>query len=249
MYQNRARVLSREGSLLSDRSRCAMPKEIRTVQDVIDEMIAIGERLGGPESTDGVAYFNRLYLAVTQAVAVEIQAGRFADRDFIAELDVAFARLYFDAEAAAGNGVPAAWRPLFEKRKKRDIAPLQFALAGMNAHINHDLPQALLTTWKRRGKPDDGSPAHADYLSVNDVLEQVEEDVKKTLEGELLGRVDRLLGKADDAVAMWSVRHARDHAWATAEAMWELRDVRGADDAIESILGRLVNFSGHGLLR
>ena len=42
--------------------------QIKTVQDVIEEMVEIGESLGGPESTDGVACFNRLYLAVTRAV-------------------------------------------------------------------------------------------------------------------------------------------------------------------------------------
>jgi hypothetical protein len=60
----------------------------------------------------------------------------------MSQLDVTFAGLYFDAVEAAGDpaAVPLAWRPLIEERGQPAIEPIQFALAGMNAHINHDLP-------------------------------------------------------------------------------------------------------------
>ena len=59
---------------------------------------------------------------------------------------------------------PRAWLPLFERRARRDIAPLQFAVAGMNAHINRDLPVALVDTCRALGLDlRDGSPEHADY--------------------------------------------------------------------------------------
>jgi hypothetical protein len=41
-----------------------------------------------------------------------------------------------------------------------DVAPIQFALAGMNAHINRDLPLALVATCTaRKVAPRRGSPA------------------------------------------------------------------------------------------
>ena len=42
--------------------------------------------------------------------------------------------------------MPTAWQPLFERRADPGIEPIQFALAGMNAHINHDLPLAVVAT-------------------------------------------------------------------------------------------------------
>lgn len=229
-----------------------MAGDTKTVQGVIEELeaieAAIAER-GAP--LDGVACFNRLYLAVTRAVDAAARAGRFADPEFVCRLDVDFADIYFEAVAADrdGTAVPGAWRPLFKRRADTRIEPLQFALAGMNAHINHDLPLALVATWSGIGKRDRDSRSHRDFRLVNDILEQVQRQVKASLESEALVEVDRALGKADDVLAMWSVARARDHAWMTAEALWDLRDVRGADDVIEGVLERLVSFAGHGLLR
>ena len=73
--------------------------------------------------------------------------------------------------------MPRAWAPLFEARAKPRIAPIQFALAGMNAHINHDLCLALVATCKELGLGLDlGSPQHRDYLKVNAILERVEDE-------------------------------------------------------------------------
>jgi len=73
--------------------------------------------------------------------------------------------------------VPRAWAPLFEARAKPRIAPIQFALAGMNAHISHDLCLALVATCKELGLGLDlGSPQHRDYLKVNAILERVEDE-------------------------------------------------------------------------
>ena len=35
---------------------------------------------------------------------------------------------------------------MLANRSETHIAPMQFALAGMNAHINHDLPMAVVKT-------------------------------------------------------------------------------------------------------
>jgi hypothetical protein len=226
--------------------------ETKTVQGVIEELEAIEAAIAGRGTPmDGVACFNRLYLEVTRAVDAAARAGRFADPEFVCRLDVDFADLYFAAITAdrEGTAVPGAWRPLFKKRTDASVEPLQFALAGMNAHINHDLPLALVATWSGMSKRDRDSPGHRDFRLVNDILEQVQEQVKASLESEELAEVDRALGKADDVLAMWSVARARDHAWMTAEALWDLRDVRGADDVIQGVLERLVSFAGHGLLR
>ncbi len=52
------------------------------------------------------------------------------------QLDVVFADLYFRAYDAARDdpdAAPRAWVSLFAARAERAIAPIQFALGGMNA--------------------------------------------------------------------------------------------------------------------
>src|SRR5438128_8815584 len=110
--------------------------EPASLPEVLERMRAIE---AGLPRTDGVACFVRLYLAVTKGVQAELRGTAFAAPRFLAHLDVAFADLFFGALEAYERDpatAPRAWLPLFEARTHRGILPLQFALAGMNAHIN-----------------------------------------------------------------------------------------------------------------
>jgi len=184
-------------------------------------------------------------------VAEGAAAGSFEHPDFLVALDVAFAELYFEAVDADGRGEdPArAWAPLFECRAQPRIAPIQFALAGMNAHINHDLCLALGATCDKLGlRLDPGSPQHRDYLKVNATLERVEERVKEQLATGLVAVADDALGRIDDVVAMWSLARARDAAWTHAQTLSTLRLVPGVADDFLVVLGRMVGLAGRGLL-
>jgi hypothetical protein len=121
---------------------------VASISAAIARMEAIGSALA---PVDGLECFNRMYLDVTVQVNNRIGQGFFADPAFMTELDVTFANLYFAAADTAGTpgAVPLAWRPLVERRATAGIEPIQFALAGMNAHINHDLPRPPTATWPR----------------------------------------------------------------------------------------------------
>ncbi len=205
--------------------------------------------------TDGVVCFARLYRNVTEAVDAELARSSFADPRFLARLDVVFAELFFTALTAFGRdpaSAPSAWAPLFAARARRGIAPLQFAFAGMNAHINRDLPVALVTASEELGvELRSGSPQHADYELVNGLLARVEQRVKDSYLTGPVATLDRILhrfNRIDDVIAMWDVQRAREAAWANAEALWTLR----ADDGLRSefvrALARMVGFAGRGLL-
>jgi hypothetical protein len=205
----------------------------------------------GLPAADGVARFNDLYLAVTRAVLSETVAGEFEDTAFLARLDVRFADLYLAAVASDRAGVPiaSAWKPLFGARARRGIAPIQFALAGMNAHINHDLSVALVATLSEAGlEPRRGTPQFRDFVRVNDVLERVEEQVKARLLDEMLSVADEALGRVDDVLAMWSVARARDAAWTNAQALWELRGQADLRKAFLDTLSSIVGLGSRGLL-
>jgi hypothetical protein len=204
---------------------------------------------------DGVACFTSLYLAVTTRVHERLGDVTFGDPHFVSQLDVRFAELFFAAVEASERGtdtVPRAWRPLFEARARKGVAPLQFALAGMNAHINRDLPVALVQTCETAAVDIVyGSPQHADYLRVNRLLAAVEAEEKATYVSGWLRRVDRLLHRVhrlDDVVAMWNVERARDAAWTNAEALWAIRGDRSLYDRYVATLDRTVGLAGRGLL-
>jgi hypothetical protein len=223
-----------------------------TLAEAIARMRAIASGL--PRS-DGVACFVRLYLEVTEGVQAQLRRGGFANPPFLERLDVAFASLFFDAfdaNAHAPRGAPRAWAPLFEARSRKGIAPLQFALAGMNAHINRDLPVALVSTCGELGvEPRADCPEHADFERVNALLATVETRVKRIYLSGWLAALDRLVHRVDrldDVVAMWDIRRARDAAWTNSETLWALRGTPELSSSFLAALDRMVGFAGRGLL-
>lgn len=221
------------------------------VADVLALMRALEEVL---PREDGVGAFMRLYRAVTETVEQAVRpGGAYADPRFVRWLDVVFANLFFralrDATARPG-GVPKAWAPLLEARARPGVLPIQFALAGMNAHINRDLPFALVETWAALDlEPGRAGPQHEDFTRLNLLLEQTEERVKGELAVGALAHVERSLGRVDDVVAMWKVGKAREAAWVNGETLWALRGAPRLRAEYASALDSMVGFAGRGLLR
>lgn len=225
----------------------------RTPAQSIDQVIAIMQAIDHdlPDS-DGVKWFNRLYLRVTTSVGSAVGTRAFNDTAFMTKLDVVFANLYFSALAAGSTNVgqaPSAWRPLLEARNEPGIARIQFALAGMTAHINRDLPDGIVQSFLALG----GDPMTADlreqdFDSINEILERVEDEVKAEFSIDVVGAVDRLGGHVDDVVAMWKVRAARSAAWTNGQVLWGLRGVPRLRDRFFDRLDGLVGMTGRGLL-
>ena len=227
----------------------ASGRRAATISDVVNMMTALDHEW---TDRDGLWWFNRLYLRVTLSVLDAVATTKYRDPTFLEQLDVVFANLYFDA-VAKGNAnpraAPAAWRPLFECRAERGILAIQFALAGMNAHINRDLPQGIVATCLAvGGAPEQGSERYNDFTSVNDLLEAVEAQIKSEFSTGVVGLIDAAGGEADDAVAMWKVRAARETAWTNAEVMWALKATPTLQGAFFSRLDGLTGFAGRGLL-
>ena len=217
---------------------------MNSIDEVIAAIRAIDVQL---PRTDGVKWFNLLYLRVTEAVKNHPPDDGWKDRAWVERLDVVFAQLYFDVMREPERS--RAWRPLFRARNRRDVARIQFALAGMNAHINHDLAVALVRTCEERGVAlKRGTPQHHDFERVNALLEIVEADVKAELLSDAMRALDGTLGRLDDVLAMWNVQKARETAWLNAEILWRMRDVPFVAENFLTSVARLVNLSGQGLL-
>ncbi|HVN04953.1 MAG TPA: DUF5995 family protein [Bryobacteraceae bacterium] len=177
---------------------------------------------------DGLKWFNWLYLQVTQAVEARVAGGGFADPEWLAQLDVQFACLYFSALKSSLSSQPTSncWQNLYSARSQGAIARIQFALAGINAHINHDLPEAIVTTCQITGRtPDHGGTNYRDYTALNSTLESLIESAKQTLHVRLPGGTLPPVSHLADTFAAWNVSAARESAWQNAEHLWQLRTI------------------------
>ncbi|HEX5609827.1 MAG TPA: DUF5995 family protein [Solirubrobacterales bacterium] len=223
-----------------------------STKEVLERLEAIDSAL---PATDGVKWFNKLYLEMTQGVFETLPGLPQAAPGFLEALDVAFGNLYFDALDAAGSGSspPAAypfhaWKPLFEARFDTEIAPIQFALAGMNAHINHDLAIGISDVFAARGTdPGDDTPERRDYESVNELIAAAEEKTKLWMVTGLLKELDVAFHSTDDIVAVWNIARARDAAWVSAEVISSL-DLPPLRKSYEEVNDRTVGFAGRALL-
>jgi len=195
---------------------------VTSVAGAITRMEAIEAAL---PAADGLACFNRMYLDVTRQVNSQLGQGFFADPAFMTHLDVAFANLYFAAAGTAGDpaAVPLPWRPLVQQRAAAGIEPVQFALAGMNAHINHDLPVAMVSTCTALATSPDAGPHFADYQKVDQLLDAAEQSIRQSFESAPELAVDQHLSAVATVIANWSINGARDMAWTNCLLLWAVR--------------------------
>lgn len=215
-----------------------------TVADVISRMEAIDSLLPG---NDGLKWFNLLYLTVTREVGKQTAAIAWQDPAWLVRLDVVFAGLYFRALASWANGgsdVPSSWKALLQARYNSNLDRIQFALAGMNAHINHDLALALLQTDAEMNiVPKLGGPQHNDYERVNSLLESVMPTALQMLATGILGQIAQDTGKIGRLLAIWNVSAARDLAWSFADYLRAIPSLQRplalvAQDQMTGVVGR-----------
>lgn len=213
------------------------------VDGVISRMRALDAAL---PARDGVAVFNRVYLAVTEAVDRRIDAGRFPDTRAAIALDVRFAERYLEAVDAVSEErrPPACWRPLFAFRHHPGVRPLQFALAGINAHIGHDLALAVVDTCRTLAcEPVD---LEDEFDRVGELLISLEDRIREELTPgpDLLRIADPLT----HLIGAWSLERARDAAWTAARALWALRRLPDVAGEFTERLDTAVGFAGRMLL-
>lgn len=219
-----------------------------TIDEVIARMRAIAAAL---PADDGIACFNRLYLDVTLGVAGQVQQASFADPAWVTRLDVLFANRYFaavDAISQPPAAQPPAWRPMLAARTNAGIEPIQFALAGMNIHINYDLPLAVVATCTELGTAPDDDAHHADYQRVDRLLDAAEQSLRESFEPADLRQVDQHVAAVTNLVCNWSLNEARDVAWDTALALWAVREHHLATELLTSALAGVVTMAGRTLL-
>jgi hypothetical protein len=198
-----------------------------------------------------LADFNKLYRTITASVLDRLATNRFRDPRFLAELDVQFAARYFDALrfwTTAQARCPRVWRVIFKRIAGPDVRALPSAVAGVNAHINFDLPFALVKTFEKLDIPPlDDSDQHHDYLQINDIFAEAIPDLRRGYLDKVQLLIDTMNGDLDDWWQGEMVEYSRNVAWRNAQKVWAVRhDLARVTqeserlDEISALLGRLL---------
>lgn len=181
--------------------RCPLMGLDETVADL--RGIALG-------ATDATGYFPALYARVTAEVARCVATGAFEDGERMVRLATTFAGYYVKAYREEIPR-PRCWQATWDVCGDGRLLVVQHLLLGINAHINHDLPLAVV----------DVDAPHADFLAVNNVLASVYTVVLRDLDGvaRWTNEAARLGG---GRLFNFSLRVARDQAWGASRRMLPL---------------------------
>lgn len=182
---------------------------IQALDLIIQDSIQRKSRMG---------YFACLYRKMTLAVKEGIRNGAFEDGPRMERLDVIFANRYLDAYNCLQNRTAPtfSWKRAFDATAQ-PYTVIQHLLLGMNAHINLDLGIAAALAGKGR----DIHLLKNDFNRINDVIGSLINSVQSDLEDicwpmRMVRYVDN---SSKDAVINFSIKIARDTAWANAVAL------------------------------
>lgn len=183
------------------------------IDDVLVQLGRIIERYR--ERKNPLAFFPAVYRATTARVRAGIREGRFADGARMERLATVFANRYLAAfhvaEAGAGGRPARAWQAAFDAAARPHTMILQHVLVGMNAHINFDLPLAVIAAAGQGAVAD----IEADFQEINHILAALLDPVQEVIDGfsPLLNVLDQVGGRTDEALVTFSINNARDEAW------------------------------------
>jgi hypothetical protein len=203
--------------------------EYTSLDEIIDGLRALERELRA--GRDRRAVFTSAYLSMTEEVKSGTQEQRFSDGEWVARYAICFANLYRKAFLAFENGdaprLPKPWKLSFETSRSGRALLVQDLLLGVNAHINHDLPIALVEASidphreKRR----------RDHFALNDAIRRATDPVQEriaALYAPAIELLDHALGRLDEDLANFSIEKARLNAWVSAIA---LTDAEGEAEA------------------
>jgi hypothetical protein len=170
------------------------------------------------------ATFLATYRRTTLAVGAAVQRGFFEDGAWVARWTAVFGRYFTDAHDAdlAHQPVPRPWRLAFGLAA--DVHPLAHLLVGMNAHINYDLPQAMLDVIG----PDDFADADllASRVRDHDRIDEILARRVAAEDGHIGGSrrlLDRVLTPANRLASRRFLAESRAKVWENVLALHEAR--------------------------
>ena len=183
----------------------AVESVVRTMQDRLDGLT--------PEQAH-LAEFLGTYLRTTRAVGKAVDAGEFEDPDWVEiyPVEPRVAAVALDAHLS-GAKPSRPWRLAFDA--SHDLPALRLVLLGINAHVNYDLPQALLAVISDADFANEPLMAsrQRDHERIDGVLASrvAAEDAELAVKGRTV--VDRVLQPLNRLSSKRFLREARQKVW------------------------------------
>jgi hypothetical protein len=172
-------------------------------------------------------HFLGTYLRTTSAVAAAIEGRTFEDSIWVERWDLDFAGFYLDALDVhlSGRGRPSRpWRLAFAASP--DLPPLLHVLLGVNAHINFDLPQALLAVITDAEFSDSSLLAkrHRDHERIDAILSGrvAAEDVEISARS-VRTALDRAMRPLNRWASRRFLKEAREKVWENTLQLWRAK--------------------------
>jgi Family of unknown function (DUF5995) len=184
-------------------------------------------------SDDATGYFAALYARVTERVQIASGTGRFGDGQRMVTFARAFARRYLDTQSGARRRA-GCWQACVDVADDPKLLIVQHLLLGINAHVNHDLPQVVVDL---ADAGDDLADLEPDFDAVNTILAETFPDVVRDI-GRVAGWVQVAASAGGGRVFNFSLSTARAQAWRAAVRLHGLDAEQRAADVAE--LDRLV---------
>lgn len=196
------------------------PVQPKTITEVITQLNEIIQ--WSIDRKSRIGYFAVLYKLMTEAVQEGIAKNVFEDGKKMERLDVIFANRYLDAWEAYTTKKPCtnAWCAALDACESNDLIVLQHLILGINTHINLDLGIAAAET-------SPGADIHLlqkDFEKINDIIGDLSEQLQEALCRVWfpLRFINKLTRNREDAVINFSIKTARQAAWAHAVALANL---------------------------
>ncbi len=181
---------------------------VGTLQQRLDDL---------PTGLEARRPFLATYQRTTIAVGEAVTGAGFEDPAWVEEWDVAFADLYLaalDADLSGTGRVPRPWRLAFDA--PADLPALRQVLLGINAHINFDLPQALLAVISddEFAQPALLDSRRRDHERIDEVLStRVAAEDDELAATTARTTVDRVLKPLNRRASKRFLREARQKVW------------------------------------
>jgi hypothetical protein len=200
-----------------------------TIEGVVERMAALLAPLEAED--DPRRYFLATYRRTTLAVQKALRTEHFVDPDWVERWDVTFASLYLDAVEAWTHDrpLPAPWAVAFAAGAGDRLPPLRHVLVGMNAHINFDLPLALLAVIDddELADPEVVARRNIDHERIDLILasrvDAENEELKRLEEPGDRTWLDRLLTPFNKAASRRFMKEARRKVWRNTLILSEAR--------------------------
>jgi hypothetical protein len=199
--------------------------------DTIDEL-----RAAALAADDASGHFPAMYARVTREIQAAVESGRFGDGAGMVQFAGAFAGWYLRPRSGI-EPIPGSWRAAWSVGGDGRLLIVQHLLLGINAHVNHDLAQAVVEVADERG---DLSAMRADFDAVNAVLADTMPVVLRDL-GRASRWVNIVAARGGGQTFNFSLAAARDQAWRFAERTFPLdaheraREVAVLDDLVRTL--------------